>query len=162
LSDSKGLILFTGGTGFIGSNLADGLLADGHEVIVLDNLRRLGAALNLDWLASRHGARLRPVIAHLRDGPAVRATVADAAVVHLAAQAAVTTSLSGPVDDFEVNTRHPRRAGGGVSDGAAAAGDLRLQGSTARSRTRAWTRAGAATCPAIRACVRGASARTAR
>ena len=31
-------ILLTGGAGFIGSHLADRLIADGHELIVLDNL----------------------------------------------------------------------------------------------------------------------------
>jgi len=33
-----GRVLITGGAGFIGSHLADRLLADGHEVIALDNL----------------------------------------------------------------------------------------------------------------------------
>ena len=30
-------ILITGGAGFIGSHLADRLLAEGHEVLVIDN-----------------------------------------------------------------------------------------------------------------------------
>ena len=30
-------VLITGGSGFIGSHLADRLLADGHEVLVIDN-----------------------------------------------------------------------------------------------------------------------------
>ncbi|MBP8275157.1 MAG: NAD-dependent epimerase/dehydratase family protein, partial [Acidobacteria bacterium] len=31
-------ILLTGGAGFVGSHLADALLAAGHSVIILDNL----------------------------------------------------------------------------------------------------------------------------
>ena len=33
----NGTILLTGGAGFIGSHLAERLLADGHRVVVLDN-----------------------------------------------------------------------------------------------------------------------------
>lgn len=101
-----GPILVTGGSGFIGSNLAEGLVADGHEVVVLDNLSRPGVEQNLDWLLSRHGNRIHPLRADLRDEGALREAVADAsAVVHLAAQTAVTTSLAEPMADFEVNAR---------------------------------------------------------
>lgn len=36
-------ILVAGGAGFIGSNLCASLIKDGHKVVILDNLRVLGA-----------------------------------------------------------------------------------------------------------------------
>jgi CDP-paratose 2-epimerase len=99
-------VAVTGGAGFIGSNLADALLSDGHEVVVIDNLSRPGVDENLAWLTGRHGARVHPVTADLRDEPGLRAALKGAeAVFHLAAQTAVTTSLLSPVEDFEVNAR---------------------------------------------------------
>jgi CDP-paratose 2-epimerase len=102
----RGPVLITGGSGFIGSNLAESFLAEGREVVVFDNLSRPGVAQNLDWLRDRHGNRIHPAIGDLRDAAAVReAAQGVSAVIHLAAQTAVTTSLSDPVDDFEVNAR---------------------------------------------------------
>nr|WP_261368111.1 NAD-dependent epimerase/dehydratase family protein [Pseudosulfitobacter koreense] len=99
-------VMITGGSGFIGSNLADSFLNEGREVIVYDNLARPGVEQNMHWLADRHGARLHPVPADLRDVSSLRAATQDAAaVVHLAAQTAVTTSLTDPVEDFEINAR---------------------------------------------------------
>jgi UDP-glucuronate decarboxylase len=49
LYDSRKRILVTGGAGFIGSHLIDRLLADGHEVICLDNLFT-GTKRNIDHL----------------------------------------------------------------------------------------------------------------
>ncbi|PTM96145.1 NAD-dependent epimerase/dehydratase family protein [Mycoplana dimorpha] len=97
-------VLVVGGSGFIGSNLADSYLADGEDVIVLDNLSRAGVEKNLDWLKERHGARVHPVITDIRDWAAITPAFADArAIFHFAAQTAVTTSLSQPREDFEVN-----------------------------------------------------------
>ena len=98
-------ILITGGAGFIGSNLADRLAADGHRVVIYDALTRAGVQGNLDWLAARHGDRIEPVVADIRD----EALLADAAVrakavFHMAAQVAVTTSLVDPREDFAINT----------------------------------------------------------
>lgn len=99
-------VLITGGAGFIGSNLAENLAADGRDVLIYDSLARPGVEANLAWLSDRHGPRIHPVLADLRDEPALRAAVAQAAeVVHLAAQTAVTTSLADPVADFDVNAR---------------------------------------------------------
>ena len=99
-------VLVTGGAGFIGSNLADRLAGLGHTVTIFDALSRPGVSANLDWLRRRHGARILPVIADLRDRDALERSVERAgAVFHMAAQVAVTTSLADPVADFDVNLR---------------------------------------------------------
>ena len=93
-----------GGCGFIGSNLAERLLAEGRDVVVFDDLSRPGVERNLDWLAARHHRRLHPVIADIGDTDAVADAIRGAAeVFHLAAQVAVTTSLADPTRDFMVN-----------------------------------------------------------
>ena len=97
-------VLVTGGAGFIGSNLADRLAEQGHDVLVFDALARAGVAENLDWLKQRHPRRVSAVIADVRDAGAVAEAAQRAqAVFHLAAQVAVTTSLVDPRQDFEVN-----------------------------------------------------------
>ena len=93
-----------GGCGFIGCNLADGLLAEGRDVVVFDDLSRPGVERNLEWLSSRYPRKLHPVIADIRDPEAVREHVRGAAgVFHLAAQVAVTSSLTDPMQDFAIN-----------------------------------------------------------
>lgn len=99
-------VLVTGGAGFIGSNLADRLASLGHSVIVYDSLARAGVKANLRWLRSRHGDRILPVMADIRDTQPLGHAVGQAqAVFHFAAQVAVTTSLADPLDDFEINLR---------------------------------------------------------
>ncbi|MGE5501274.1 MAG: SDR family NAD(P)-dependent oxidoreductase [Ignavibacteriales bacterium] len=99
-------VLITGGAGFIGSNLADRLASEGHDVLVFDALARAGVERNLAWLKSRHPQKISTVIADIRDEQAVTEAARDAkAVFHLAAQVAVTTSLVDPIDDFETNIR---------------------------------------------------------
>ena len=99
-------ILVTGGAGFIGSNLADRLAGQGHDVLIYDVLARPGVEANLAWLRRRHPDRITAVIADLRDRQALdRAASQARAVFHMAAQVAVTTSLSDPEQDFDVNLR---------------------------------------------------------
>lgn len=97
-------ILITGGAGFIGANLAARLLQHGYRVRILDSLERPGVARNLEWLTSRYGDRLDPVIADMRDTRSIEASVRNVdGVFHFAAQVAVTTSLADPQADFAVN-----------------------------------------------------------
>ncbi|MHB8571547.1 MAG: SDR family NAD(P)-dependent oxidoreductase [Candidatus Dormibacteria bacterium] len=96
-------IVITGGAGFIGANLARRHLGAGDEVVVLDNLARAGSEVNARWLESGPG-RLTMIRGDVRDQAQVREAVRGAdQVYHLAGQVAVTTSVSDPRTDFEVN-----------------------------------------------------------
>jgi UDP-glucose 4-epimerase len=95
-------ILVTGAAGFIGSNLVDRLLADGHVVVGVDNLSR-GKLANLTQ-ADAHGG-FTFVEADVTD-PKLADVVAAAdveAVCHLAAQIDVRISVQDPVEDARLN-----------------------------------------------------------
>ena len=97
-------LLITGGAGFLGSNLADFFIAQGAQLIVYDNLSRRGTVRNLDWLRRRHGNGFKLVEADVRDfGRLSEAAAGVEVIFHLAAQVAVTTSVTDPREDFEVN-----------------------------------------------------------
>ncbi|MFD1107356.1 SDR family NAD(P)-dependent oxidoreductase [Sphingobium olei] len=97
-------VLVTGGAGFIGSNIADRLASEGHDVIVYDSLARPGVERNLGWLEERHGQRIEAMIADMGDAAPLKDAVGRCkAVFHMAAQVAVTTSLTDPAADFAVN-----------------------------------------------------------
>ena len=98
--------LITGGAGFVGTNMADRLLRAGQRVTVLDDLSRPGVERNLRWLQKAHGDRLRVELGDVRDAELVRRAVVGATqVFHFAAQVAVTTSVTDPLHDFDVNLR---------------------------------------------------------
>jgi CDP-paratose 2-epimerase len=98
-------VLITGGAGFIGVNLANRLLSEGHDVTIFDNLSRSGCESNLTWLRNKHGASAFQLItASVTDFDAVKKAVADKdRIYHLAGQVAVTTSVKNPRKDFEDN-----------------------------------------------------------
>lgn len=98
--------LITGGAGFIGTNLANRLLTSGRRVQVLDNLARPNVEHNLRWLQASHGERLQVIHGDVRDSETLRSAVLGVGeVFHFAAQVAVTTSVTNPLEDFEVNAR---------------------------------------------------------
>ncbi len=100
------LALVTGGAGFIATNVADRLARDGWRVRLFDNLSRDGVEANVAWLRDVHGDRIELQLGDVRDAEAVRTAVTGVSrVFHLAAQVAVTTSLTDPIQDFDVNAR---------------------------------------------------------
>jgi dTDP-glucose 4,6-dehydratase len=90
-------ILVTGGAGFIGSHLCDRLLADGHEVIAMDNLRT-GSVDNIAHLAGNSRFRFvkHDVTNYIfLDGPID-------AVLHLASLPSPVDYLNMPIQTLKV------------------------------------------------------------
>jgi CDP-paratose 2-epimerase len=99
--------LITGGAGFIGSNYVSRLLKRGEKVIIFDNLSRDGSRRNIEWLREENGNdSFQLVIEDVRKPEKLTTLAAEADVmVHLAAQVAVTTSVTHPREDFEINAQ---------------------------------------------------------
>jgi UDP-glucose 4-epimerase len=87
------LCVVTGGAGFIGSHLVDGLVRDGQSVRVLDDFST-GLRENL----AQHGARIELVEGSVTDPAAVAKAVRGARFVfHLGALASVARSVESPL-----------------------------------------------------------------
>jgi UDP-glucose 4-epimerase len=96
-------VLVTGGAGFIGSHLVDRLIADGHEVVVIDNCST-GREENLGHLAG-HG-RLKFLRGSILNADLVASVVADVGLVyHLAAAVGVQYVVDDPLWAIVTNTR---------------------------------------------------------
>ncbi len=90
--------IVTGGAGFIGSHVADALLAEGHRVVVVDDLST-GNAANVPDQAELE-------VVDIVDAEALRAVfdaARPAAVYHLGAQSMVTVSVTDPAKDGQIN-----------------------------------------------------------
>ena len=95
-------VLITGGAGFIGSHLADVLLARGNAVTVIDDESTGNAAKNL--ATARGHDSFRYVAGSVSDRQLVRQLVADVDhVYHLAAAVGVQLIASDPVRTIETN-----------------------------------------------------------
>lgn len=95
-------VLVTGGAGFIGSNLADRLVAEGHDVTVVDNYSR-GGPDNLET-AVKTGQCTVHVMDLLDDAlPRVMRAADPEVVFHLAAQIDVRASVRDPRADAMAN-----------------------------------------------------------
>jgi len=97
-------ILITGGAGFVGSNLSKRVIENNDELIVFDNLSRIGSELNLKWL--RKYGDFSFVHGDIRNRNDVEETIRKFkpdVIFHTAGQVAMTTSIENPLLDFETN-----------------------------------------------------------
>ncbi|MBI4177315.1 MAG: GDP-mannose 4,6-dehydratase [Candidatus Aenigmarchaeota archaeon] len=105
------LFAITGGAGFVGSNLAERLLSEGHNVRIIDDLSRPGGKVvdNLNYLRKKFASEMSSkkfefVKSSVANFEEMKKNLAGADVIyHLAAQTAVTTSIKDPVHDFATN-----------------------------------------------------------
>ena len=104
-------ILVTGGSGFIGSHVAEYYANRNEEVVVFDNLSRaeiLGAnkeTATYNWYYLKNNyTNVKLVEGDVRRFEQVYEQAKEAdLIVHVAAQVAVTTSVKDPKTDFEIN-----------------------------------------------------------
>lgn len=98
-------IVIIGGAGFIGINSVYYFISKGYEVVIVDNLSRKGSAYNLEQLMKEHEVKFHNI--DIRNGEAMaaffKAEVNIDAVLLLAGQVAVTTSVVNPREDFDIN-----------------------------------------------------------
>ena len=96
--------LITGGCGFLGSNIASEVLKRGGELVVYDNLSRVGGESNFSWLKSIGEFKFYKENTNNFDkiSSLIKAEKPDV-IYHLAGQVAMTTSIENPRLDFETN-----------------------------------------------------------
>jgi len=90
-------VLITGGAGFIASQIADALIEQGREVVIVDDLSH-GSITNINPKAKFYKVDIRDQ--NLNE---IFAKERPQIVNHHAARTSVTHSLSKPTDDAEVN-----------------------------------------------------------
>lgn len=96
--------LITGGCGFLGSNIAAQILQDNNELIIFDNLYRIGSEKNLNWLKEQ--GKFKFVNGDIRNQNDIERAIKKYlpnVIYHLAGQVAMTTSIANPRMDFETN-----------------------------------------------------------
>lgn len=99
------MILVTGGLGYIGSHMAAILMANGHDVILVDNLcnSKMEVLERLEYMAGRYVTFIR---LDVRNTPALQRTIEQYnvnAIVHCAGNKAIADSVNQPLDFYNNN-----------------------------------------------------------
>lgn len=95
-------VLVTGAAGFIGSNVCDRLIADGHTVFGVDDLSR-GTLSNVEDAARTGSFDFEQLDVTDPGFPALVTRVAPQSMCHLAAQIDVRVSVADPLLDARLN-----------------------------------------------------------
>ena len=96
-------LLVTGGAGFIGTNTVLHFLPKASHITVFDNFYRPTSKKNATFLA-KQSKKIEIIVGDVRNEKQVTDVVKKAdAIIHLAGQVAVTTSLVDPQNDFSIN-----------------------------------------------------------
>ena len=106
-------ILVTGGSGFVGSHVSEYYAKRGDEVVVFDNLSRgktlktadkSESSINYNWNYLKNFENIKLVRGDIKKAEEVANAAEDVdAIIHTAAQVAVTSSVDDPRMDFEIN-----------------------------------------------------------
>jgi UDP-glucose 4-epimerase len=92
-------VLITGGAGFIGSHLADALIARGDHVVALDNFST-GSTANIKHITKN----LEIIDGDIRNADLINETVKDVDLIfHMAAALGVNTILESPLESISTN-----------------------------------------------------------
>lgn len=99
------MILITGGAGFLGINIAKKYISLEKNVVIFDNLYRLGSNSNLIEVINNKFVTY--IFGDIRNRNDVEITIKKfqpEIIIHIAGQVAMTTSIENPLLDFETNT----------------------------------------------------------
>jgi UDP-glucose 4-epimerase len=95
--------LITGGAGFVGSHLAERLLDEGHQVMIIDDLCT-GSMHNIEHL--KHKRRFEYIIDTMFNRPLLAELIDECdSIIHLAAAVGVRLIVESPVHTIETNVR---------------------------------------------------------
>ena len=104
---TKRKALLTGCAGFIGGHTTTRLACEGFDIVGLDNLSRIGGEENLVYLKGQLDDHFTFYQKDIRSQSAIDKIMKEEGpfdlVIHEAGQVAVTTSVTDPREDFEIN-----------------------------------------------------------